>query len=68
MDRNLSDVDRRLLGALSDAERGLSQIFVAKSDTRTSNAQRARDHLSRCIAEIEAARRELMSFTRASRR
>ena len=68
MDRNLAGVDRSLLGALSEAERGVCQIFVATSDTKASNAQRARDHLSRYIAEIEAARRELMSFTRASRR
>jgi hypothetical protein len=68
MDRNMPDVARRLLGALSEAGRGLGQICVRKSDTKTSNAQLARDHLSRCIAEIEAARRELKSFTRASRR
>jgi hypothetical protein len=67
VDRKLSNVDRRLLQALSDAERGLGQVFVRKSDTKTSNAQLARNHLSRCIAEIEAARRVLRSLTRASR-
>ena len=67
MDRNLAGVDRSLLQALSDAERGLGQVFVAKLDTKTSKAQLARNHLSRCIAEIEAARRVLRSLTRASR-
>jgi hypothetical protein len=68
MDRNMPDVDRRLLGALSEAERGLGQIFVAKSDTKASNAQRARDHLSRCIAGNRGRPARAYVVHRASRR
>jgi hypothetical protein len=61
MDRKLAEVDRALLQALSDAERGLR-------DMGAKGSVLAHAHLSRCIAEIEGARRELTSASRAARR
>jgi hypothetical protein len=57
MDRKLADVDRVLLEALKEAERGRNQVSAR------GGASLAHDHLSRCIAEIEAARRALTSST-----
>jgi hypothetical protein len=57
MDRKLAEVDRALLDAVREAERGRNQVSAR------DGASLAHGHLSRCIAETQAARRALTAST-----
>jgi hypothetical protein len=73
MDRQLAAADRRLLSALSEAEHARNQLAAPKagpaskaSQSASSPAHGAHGHLTHCIAEIEAARRALRTYTRST--
>jgi hypothetical protein len=63
----LADIDRKLSRALGNAEDGRIQISSSGSKKDASPAHLAHGHLTRCMANIEAARSELRSFGRTSR-
>jgi hypothetical protein len=67
VDRKLADIGRNLSRALDEAEQVRSQISSSNSKADASPAHLAHGHLTRCMAEIEAARSELRSFARTSR-
>jgi hypothetical protein len=67
MDRKLADIDRNLSRALDEAEQVRAQISSSRSQEDASPALLAHGHLTRCMAELEAARSELRSFARSSR-
>jgi hypothetical protein len=67
MDRKLADIDRSLSRAVGEAEQVRTQISPSNSKMDASPAHLAHGHLTRCMAEIEAARSGLRSFARSSR-